>query len=214
MSRIIALCEDDTEEVALRRFIVRQWQADGLGSVGLNGVNLDGQIENVGKLARLYLDEQDVLAVFTLVDLQGMTRVVHPPHDNLEAKVERVQEWLRAQVTHARVRQFFPHVYVHEVEAWILAEGHALARRLKDPGIEPDPNAESKDFQNPPSERLNGLFLRKRSRRYNKVSDGQPLFAAMEFDPVYNSCPHFRAFYDDLRAAAGIGRPLPQASGT
>lgn len=202
MSRIVVLCEGDTEELAVRHFIARQWQTDNLGPVGLKRINLHGKLENVGKFARLYLDEQDVLAVFTLVDLQGMTRVIHSPNDNLEAKIERVREWLRARVTHARARQFSPHVCVHQTEAWMLAEGHALARRLKDPAIEPDPNAELKNFQNPPSDRLNELFLRRRSSRYNKISDGQPLFAAMQFDPVYSSCRHFREFYDDLRALA------------
>jgi hypothetical protein len=204
VSRIVVLCEGDTEEMAVRHFIARKWQADGFGSVGLKRVSLDGKPEKAGSIANRYLDEEDVLAVFTLVDLQGMTRVVHSPDDKLEAKVERVREWLRGQVTQARARRFFPHICVHQTEAWILAEGRALARRLKDPGIEPDPNAEFKDFQKPPSDRLNELFLRKASRRYNKISDGQPLFAAMQFEPVYNSCTHFRAFYDDLRAVASI----------
>lgn len=196
------LCEGNTEELAVRYFIARQWQADDFGSVGLKRINIRGKLENVGKFATRHLDEKEVLAVFTLVDLQGMTRVVHPPGDELDAKIQRVRTWLRAQVNHTRARQFFPHVCVHETEAWILAEGHALARRLKDPGIEPDPNAEQTNFQNPPSERLNELFLRRRSGRYNKITDGQPLFAAMQFEPVYNSCQNFRAFYDDLRAVA------------
>lgn len=78
-----------------------------------------------------------------------------------------------------------------------------FATRLNDPGIEPDPDAELKGFQNPPSERLNKLFLRIKSRRYNKVRDGTPLFSEMEFTPVYNSCRYFRGFYDDLTA---VGR--------
>jgi hypothetical protein len=197
------LCEGDTEELVVRYFVARQWQADNLGSVGLKRINLYGNLENVGKSANRYLDEQDVLAVFTLVDLQGMTRVVHSPGDKLEAKVERVREWLRAQVNHARADRFFPHICVHQTEAWILAEGYALAARLKGSGIAPDSNAELKDFQNPPSNRLNELFLRFKSRRYGKITDGEPLFAAMQFQPVYNSCPHFRAFYDDLRGKVG-----------
>jgi hypothetical protein len=202
VSEIVVLCEGNTEELAVRHFIARHWQADNLGSVGLKRINLHGKLENVGKFAKLYLDEQDVLAVFTLVDLQGMTRVDHPPGDKLEAKIQRVREWLRAQVNHARGAQFFPHICVHQTEAWILAEGQALAARLKDSGVEPDPNAELKDFQNPPSNRLNELFLRFKSRRYGKITDGEPLFAAMQFPPVYNSCRHFQAFYDDLRAIA------------
>ena len=197
------LCEGDTEELAVRHFIARQWRSAGLGSVGLRSINLDGKSQNAGKYARLHLDDQEVLAVFTLVDLHGMALVVHQPQDNLEVKIQRVREWLRAQFSHARESRFFPHICVHQTEAWILAEGHALAARLNDSGIGPDPNAELKDFQNPPSKRLNELFLRIKSRRYSKTIDGTPLFVAMQFAPVYNSCRYFRAFYDDLTAAGG-----------
>jgi hypothetical protein len=201
VSKIVVLCEGDTEELAVRHFITRQWKSDGLGSVGLHRITLDGKLQNVGKFVNRYLDEQDVLAVFVLVDLQGMTRVDHQPQDNLETKIQRVRNWLSVQVNHARANQFFPHVCVHQTEAWILAEGRALAARLNDPGIKPDPNAEFKNFQNPPSNRLDGLFLRNKKRRYSKITDGTPLFTSMQFAPVYDSCRYFRAFYDDLKAA-------------
>ena len=194
------LCEGETEELAVQHFIAPQWNSEGLGSVGLKGINLDGKLEKAGKFANGYLDDQEVLAVFTLVDLQGMTKVAHQPEDGLETKIQRVRDWLHAQVNHARANRLFPHVCVHQTEAWILAEGHALAARLGDSNIRPDSNAELKDFQKPPSERLNELFLRIKKRRYNKKSDGSPLFKAMEFRPVYSSCQYFREFYDDLKA--------------
>lgn len=202
MSRIVILCEGDTEELAMQHFIARQWKSDGLGSVGLQLISLDGTLQNVHK-ANGFLDEPDVLAVLTLVDLQGMNRVAHQPQDDLERKIQRVGKWLSAQVNHARANQFFPHVCVHQTEAWILAEGHALATHLRDPRIEPDPHAESKNFQNPPSNRLNELFHRNKGQRYQKIIDGNPLFKKMQFMPVYDACPYFRAFYDDLKAAGG-----------
>jgi len=140
--------------------------------------------------------------VFVLVDLQGMNRVAHQPQDNLERKIQRVRKWLSAQVNHTRADQFFPHVCIHQTEAWILAEG-PLAARLNDQGIEPDPNAEVKNFQNPPSNRLNELFLRNKRRRYSKIIDGSHLFSKMQFAPIYNSCRYFRAFYGDLGTAGG-----------
>jgi hypothetical protein len=196
------LCEGDTEELAVRHFIVPQWNSDGGRSVGLKCINLDGKIEKLGKFARGHLDDQEVLAVFTLVDLQGMTKVSHQSQDSFETKIQRVRNWLNAQVNHTRANRFFPHLCVHQTEAWILAEGHALAARLGDRNIGPDPGAELKNFQNPPSERLNEIFLRIKRRRYNKITDGTPLFKAMQFGLVYNSCRHFREFYNDLKAAA------------
>jgi hypothetical protein len=193
------LCEGDTEELAVRYFIAPHWISEGLGSVGLKSINLDGKLDKAGKFAGGYLDDQEVSAVFTLVDLQGMTRVTHLHEDSLETKIQRVRNWLRAQVNHARGSQSFCHVCVHQTEAWILAEGYALVARLGNPNIKPDSHAESKNFQNPPSERLNELFLRIKKRRYNKKTDGTPLFKTMEFQPVYNSCQYFRGLYDDLK---------------
>jgi hypothetical protein len=166
-------------------------------------VNLSGKLQHVGVKAKLFLDDQDICAVFTLVDLYGMDRVSHDSNDSLQAKVARVKNWLSRQVDHPRKDDFFPHVSVHETEAWILAEGLALGKRVGDVAIEPENNAEPKNFQRPPSKRLHELF---RSRRhgdgYHKISDGVPLYKALQFDRVYKSCPYFAAFYDNLKSAA------------
>ena len=58
------------------------------------------------------------------------------------------------------------------------------------------------NFQNPPSKQMNELFLRSKGRHYQKIEDGEPLFSQMEFPPVYDSCPYFRKFYDDLSKTA------------
>src|SRR5271157_2902358 len=126
MSRIVVVCEGATEELAIRHFVARQWQKDGLASVGLHHRCVPPR--QVGPFACDTLDKRDVIAVFTLIDLYGMNLVAHPPDDELDAKVERVRSWLRTQVQHHRRAQaFFPHVSVHEVEAWIMAEGTALS---------------------------------------------------------------------------------------
>jgi len=199
--RIVVLCEGDTEELAVRHFVGRQWQAEGFASVGLDPKNLNGHLRKIGILAANYLSDRDVVAVFTLIDLQGMNLVTHQSADELEVKVRRVRDWLRGQVEHDRAQDFFSHVSVHQVEAWILAEGKALSQRLGDQSVEPDPQAELKNFQKPPSERINEFFLRSKKTRYRKIIDGQPL-SKIAFQPVYDSCRYFRAFYDDLKRVA------------
>jgi hypothetical protein len=189
VSRIVLLCEGETEERAVEHFIARQWKADGFSSVSLGHRTLWGNLNKVGPFASNSLDKRDVLAVFTLVDLYGMNLVIHPPDDELDVKVDRVRSWLRAQVRrHRRAQDFFPHVSVHEVEAWILAEGLALSQRLRDPSIRPDPQAELKDFQKPPKEQIGELFWRNKKTSYRETLDGQPLFSKMSFQPVYDSC--------------------------
>ena len=198
--RIVILCEGDTEELAVRHFIARQWQSEGHKTIGLKTVGLRGRIQDVAVKSMLFLDEQSVLGVFTLIDFYGMDRVNHPLDDSLDTKVQRVRDWLRAQISHIRSNDFFPHVGVHETEAWIMAEGSALAGRLNDNSLRPDPNAELKNFQRPPSKRINDLFLTRRPRdRYQKIRDGTPLFKAMKFAQVYKSCRFFRDFYNDLK---------------
>jgi hypothetical protein len=203
--RIVVLCEGKTEERAVRFFVGRQWALDGLSTIGLDRVDLRGHLDKVALFARNYLDEPNVLAVFTLIDLYGMNLVPHPANDELAAKVRRVQNWLRSQLGQfTRSRDFKPHVSVHEVEAWILAEGAALASKLGNPRIKPDPQAETKNFQNPPSRQMSELFLKSKGRHYQKIEDGEPLFSKMSFQPVYDSCRYFRNFYDDLKS---VGRP-------
>ena len=104
--RIVVLCEGDTEELAVRRFLWRQWRDEGLAGVGLRPINLNGKLEDAANFAADYLDEQDVLSVFTLIDLAGMNWVRHQPDDALELKVGRVRDWLRARLSHPRQAVF------------------------------------------------------------------------------------------------------------
>jgi hypothetical protein len=200
--RIVILCEGDTEEIVVRHFLRRQWSIEGLDRVGLHADNLQGGLSRVGTKASLFLDEDDVLGVFTLIDLYGCTQVKHGAEDEIPTKVTRVQEWLRSSVKNARADGFHPFVSVHEVEALILAEGAALAARLSAPHVAPDPNAETKNFLRPPSKRLDELFRAHKKRGYHKILDGTPLFQKMHFDPVYQTCPYFRRFFENLRDVA------------
>ena len=88
-----------------------------------------------------------------------------------------------------------------EVEAWLLAEGDCLAKRLKDTNIKPDRNAEAKNLDNPPSKRIDALFKNRRhGDGYHKINDGTPLFQCLQFQPVYDTCQYFREFYDELKS--------------
>jgi len=127
-----------------------------------------------------------------------MNRVTHNPDDELSQKVNRVKKWLQGDLDPVF---FHPHISVHEIESWLLAEGGCIAQRLKDSKVEPDKNAEIKNFDNPPSKRIDTLFKsRRQGDGYHKINDGLPLFKCLSFQPVYDSCKYFREFYDDLKA--------------
>ncbi len=205
--RIIILCEGETEELAVRHFIHRQWCSDALDRVGLQPIDLRSRLQDVASKGKLFLNDPEILAVFTLIDLHGMDRAKHKESDSLEVKVANIRSWLTDSLKHVRSSDFYPHICVHQTEAWILSEGLALSRRLGNIGIEPDPNAERRDLLRPPTSILNDLFLRAKGDRYHKIKDGRPLFASMQFSLVYKSCGYFRTFYDDLRNVAHASLP-------
>ncbi len=197
------LCEGDTEEIAIRHFVRRQWEADSLSAVGLHPINLNGKLEDIFDYAPRYARDAQVVAVFALVDLYGMNRVKHDDLDDLDAKVARVTRWLNDGLPAGLRQCLHPHVSVHEVEAWLLAEGKCLALRLRDNSIEPDPQAEVRNFLEPPSRRLDALFKSHRQGDgYRKIKDGTPLWKCADFAIVYKMCRYFRLFYDDLKAVA------------
>ena len=115
MSRIVVLCEGDTEELVVQHFIAPQWKSEGLGSVGLKSINLDGKLDKAGKFASGYLDDKKVLAVFTLIDLQGMTKVAHQHEDSLETKIQRVRNWLHVIFQAPRFRRSWGHRHYRSI---------------------------------------------------------------------------------------------------
>jgi len=201
--RIVILCEGDTEEIAIKYFIRRQWEADNLRAIGLHPINLNGKLEDVFAYVPRYRRDSQVIAVFTLIDLYGMNRVQHGLQDGLADKVARVKTWLRNDFEADYGDFFYPHVSVHEVETWLLAEGECLAKRLKDAKIQPNPNAEAQNFDNPPSRRIDNLFKHhRRNDGYHKINDGIALFKCLQFEPVFKSCQYFREFYNGLKSVA------------
>lgn len=206
--RIMILCEGDTEEIGIKHFLKRQWDRDGLASVGLHPINLNGKLEDIFSFVPLYRQTDAVIAVFTLIDLYGMTRVTHGTYDDISTKVQTVKNWLRNGLDTDFSGFFYPHLCVHETEAWFLAEGRCLGRRLNDPNLTPEPSAELQNFGNHPSLRINRLFKSRRGSSYHKINDAIALFKCLEFEPVYSTCTYFRSFYDELVSSGRAGLAL------
>jgi len=197
--RIVILCEGETDVLAVKHFIRRQWENDGLKSIGLHADNLQAKLEDVFVKVPLYLKNPKVIAVFTLIDLHKMNRVIHSPCSSIEDKIQKARDWLKNQFSHDLFKKFFPHLSVHEVEAWILAEGVSLQERLKS-SIPIENNAEEIDDQNPPKSRLNDLFHKcVKKEGFKEIRDGTPLFQSLDFQAVYQRCSYFRHFYDELK---------------
>ncbi|MBN2290382.1 MAG: DUF4276 family protein [Candidatus Glassbacteria bacterium] len=201
-TRIIVLCEGETEVIAVREFIKRKWEENGLRSVGLIPIDLRGQLGNLHDKAERFCRDEKNIAVFTLVDLHEFKGVDLRGFGPLTEKIGAAKKWLKNDFETRVLEKFHPHLAVHETEAWILADGEALANRLRNRGIRPRRNAEKIDDQNPPKKILDELFKKYRKHEYRVLIDGAPLFKKMDFTRVYGSCPNFREFYEDLKSAA------------
>ena len=128
-----------------------------------------------------------------------MNRVIHSPCSSIEEKIQKSRNWLKNQFPPDLLKIFSPHLSVHEVEAWILAEGISLQKRLKT-SVSIENNAEEIDDQNPPKSRLNSIFHKCGKREgFKEIRDGTPLFQSLDFHKVYKKCPYFRHFYDELK---------------
>jgi len=205
---IVVLCEGKTEMIAVEHFIRFRWEAEGLRSIALRPINLKGKLEDVFHNVVRFRKDPKAVAVFTLIDLYGMERVLPKKESDLAVNVRTTSNWLRVdgappemkdEFKTRAIRSFYhPHVSVHEVEAWLLADGKCIG-----PNIEPLPNAEEIDFQNPPKARVKRILRKLRSRDdYREGIDAQIMFKRARFDVVYASCHYFKVFYDDLKQVA------------
>ena len=136
-----------------------------------------------------------------------LRQVKHAPYDELAAKVERVRQWLHDLVAIDATDFYYPHLSVHEIEAWFLAEGQSIKTRLGPKAqLNPRPDAESLNFDRPPARRLHELYHkhgREPGYERQKVIESTALLKNLKFSTVQKNCAHFRRFYEDLCA---VGR--------
>ena len=131
---------------ALFRNETSDWRKRGT-SVQLRPLNGKGNIlREVGRHARLALDNGRVDHVFVLVDL-------YPGHTEAEA----LRQELRALIAPRLRSRFHAHVAVHDFEAWVLAAPEALCARLGVKHLSGFNSPETVNDQKPPAEHLKGL---------------------------------------------------------
>ncbi|MFH1738690.1 MAG: DUF4276 family protein, partial [bacterium] len=169
--RIVILCEGVTEKIAVKEFLTPQWKLHGLARVGLRTI---GPVKHNWPKIIAHVEESgnddSVIAVFLLLDFYGYPGVAHLGGD-VRQKVKTVIENLHGRVADCCVRarkKFHPHLSVHEIEAWILAEWKALAKELKISSSKPHPRAEELNLDKPPHNRLHDLFRKAKKGSYRK----------------------------------------------
>lgn len=154
-------------------------------------------LRKIGRVVENTLSLGEADRVFGLMDLYG-TVIPYPAGLHVpEARAEYLQNHLKRLVPETYRPHFHPHVAVHELEAWLLADESGLIGRLRH-SVPPWPNPEKVNFDKPPAAHVNELFRRHLKMTYGKAVDGGRLFGKINPDIVMNKCPHFKLFIDDL----------------
>lgn len=216
--RIKLYCEGQTERgiKTLLEPVRAELRVKGLG---LDILSHNGNAQLLRKLeakVRDSLTDGKVRAVFCLVDLRHIEEALpevlqgklkQDGVDWLRLSPDERVEWLRSNVPELVEVQFrgrfHLHVAVHEVEAWMLADHAALAKRLKYYSVGEWNQPERVNDDKPPAAVINELFRRHHPRKaaYHKTKDGVPLLESLGFAKVYEKCPHFKRMVDDMRSA-------------
>jgi len=195
--KFVLFVEGHTERKALPGFLKRWIDPRLEQRVGLKVVRFNGWAELINdstKKAKMYLNEDDVIAVFALLDLYGPT--IYP--DDKQCTSERFEwakNYLERKVGDHRFHQYFA---VHETEAWLLSNPDLFPKIIKNAFPGKVQNPEEVNFDKPPSKLLGELYREKTKRTYKKVAHGKELFDKLDPDVAYQKCPYLRELFDDM----------------
>jgi len=188
--RFILFVEGYTEKKGVVPFLKRSLDARLSVKVGIKTVRFEGwpeMVKDMPKKARVHLEGPDrnhIIAVIGLLDLYGPT--FYP--DNVATIHERLtwaKRYLEEKVGQARFRMFFA---VHEVEAWLLSQPEVFPREVGQELVWESKRPEEVNFENPPSKRLEQVYLRKTGRKYKKVVCGSQLFRKLDPENAAGKC--------------------------
>lgn len=198
--KIVLFVEGHTEYKVLPAFIKR-WLDQKTGDrVGIKPVPFDGcpeYLKKVGKKTELHLQDEDVIAIFGLLDIYGFPGRF-PKGYSLSKKIESARRTILEKVPREHHDRFHQHFAVHELEAWLLSDPVIFPPGIKLPSKCAHP--EKVDFDMPPAKLLDILYTKAPGIRggYKKLIDGDSLFKKLDPETVREKCPYFKEFIEDI----------------
>jgi len=192
--QFVLFVEGHTEKKGVVPFLKRTLDAKLSAKVGIKTVRFEGwpeMVKDMSKKARMYLegpDRNDIIAVIGLLDLYGPTFY---PQNTVTASERSAwaKNHLENMVKQKRFKMFFA---VHEVEAWLLSQPEVFPREVRQELDSESKNPEDVNFENPPSNRLEHLYLQKTGRKYKKVVYGSQLFGKLDPEMAASKCPELK----------------------
>jgi hypothetical protein len=156
------------------------------------------------KDVRLLLGDTSITLLTTLIDYYALPADVpgmdSRPQGSPYDRVEHVERAMKKAIGDER---FLPHLVLHEMEAWVLADCRRLGEVMGDPSgaerlslvvqDESSPELVDEGTETAPSKRILAVYP-----RYLKKSDGPLVIADAGLDVIRQCCPHADLWLRDI----------------
>jgi hypothetical protein len=213
--RLHVLVEGQTEE-AVARNVIAPFFTSGESHVTFSicptsrpasGPAFKGGISAWAKLQpvlRNLLRDTSITVLTTLIDYYGFPKdgpgMLQRPRGTARRRVEHVEQALSAAIGDHR---FLPHLALHEIEAWVLADCGRLGEFMGDSGPAAGlqrlvtqaggPEQVNDGAETAPSKRILKAYP-----RYVKTADGPQIMTAAGLPAIRAACPHADAWLAKL----------------
>jgi len=194
--RIAILVEGRTER-AFKPYLLSHLQKQLAGKMPkLDFLPYDGRIPTGDKLKRVVENllndkKHPADAVIALTDVY--TGSIPPQFPTAEAAKQRMREWVGAEA------RFYPHVALHDFEAWLLPYWEKIKKltgsNRKAPGLHP----EEINHGNSPAYRLEEVFRTgSKTQCYVNTRDAGRILRDEDLSVAIHACPELKAFVDRI----------------
>ena len=217
MRRLHVLVEGQTEETVVQKVIAPLFSSNESHvtysicptSRPAGGPAFKGGISTWARLQpvlRNLLRDSSITVLTTLIDYYGFPKdgpgMPHRPHGSPRQQVEHVERTLFDAVGDVR---FLPHLALHEIEAWVLADCAQLGKFMGDSGPAAGldrlvtqaggPEQVNDGVDTAPSKRILKAYP-----RFLKSADGPRVITAAGLPTIRAACPHADEWLAKLEA--------------
>lgn len=163
----------------------------------------DGRIPKEGKLRRMvenFLDNDGYDAVIALTDVYTGTKDFQ---DAADAK-NKMRGWVGEN------SQFYPHVALHDFEAWLLPYWTTIQALAKHNRSAPSGAPETVNHQKPPSYWIKEIFrLGECKNDYHKLRDGKAILKKNDLMIAIQACPELKDFVNRIISLCNQDKSIP-----
>jgi hypothetical protein len=204
----VAILVEGKSERAFKPYLIAFLQTRLAGKMPkLDFMPYDGRIPTGGKLKRLVDNllndgKQPADAVIALTDVYTGTR---PPEFPTAAEAKKkMREWVGPKP------QFFPHVALHDFEAWLLPYWTKITNLTGSNHKPPGPDPEKINHGNSPAYRLAQEFRTgPKTQGYVKTRDAGRILKGEDLMVAINACPELKAFVNAIIVLCDKKRVIP-----